>query len=54
MLGSARCVMSECTALLNQKLEFGGVRTVASAHSLHPPTIAGPSISIVSVHKFTT
>jgi len=29
-----------------------GVQTVASAHVLHQPTIACPSISIISVHKF--
>jgi len=31
-----------------------GIRTVASACALHQPTIVGPSISIVSVHKFGT
>src|SRR5882724_1711365 len=29
-----------------------GFRTAASACALHQPTIAGPSISIVSIHKF--
>src|SRR5882724_6406761 len=31
-----------------------GFWTVASAHALHQPTIAGPSISIINVHKFGT
>ena len=31
-----------------------GFWTVASAHALHQPTIAGLSISIVSIHKFGT
>jgi len=48
------CVTSECTALLSQKLGFGGLWTVASAHVLHQPTIAGPSISVINVHKFRT
>src|SRR5882724_1996324 len=29
-----------------------GFWTVASAHALHQPTIAGLSISIISIHKF--
>jgi len=31
-----------------------GFWTVASAHALHQPTIAGPSISRIAVHKFRT
>jgi len=47
-------VTSECTALLGQKSGVGGVWTVASARVLHQPTIVGPSISIINVHKFGT
>jgi len=31
-----------------------GFRTVASACALHQPTIVGPSISRINVHKFGT
>ena len=47
-------VTSQCTALLNQKSEFRGVQTLASACALCPHTIVGLSISIVSIHKFRT
>ena len=47
-------VTSECTALLSWKLGLEEFQTVASAHVLHQPTIAGPSISIINVHKFRT
>ena len=32
--------------------ELEGFRTVASAHALHQPTIVGPSISRIVIHKF--
>jgi len=35
-------VMSECTALLSQKSDYGGVLDSASACALCQPTIAGP------------
>jgi len=44
--------MSECTALLGQRLGFGWFRTVASAVFWHQPTSCGLSISIINVHKF--
>jgi len=31
-----------------------GFQTVASAHALHQPTIVGPSISRIVIHKFGT
>ena len=31
-------VMSECSALLNRSLEYGGVQTLASSCALHLPT----------------
>jgi len=34
--------------------ELEGFWTVASARVLCQPTIAGPSISIINVHKFRT
>jgi len=34
--------------------ESEGFQTVASAHALCQPTIAGPSISIINIHKFGT
>jgi len=34
--------------------ELEGFWTVASARVLHQPTIVGPSISIINVHKFGT
>ena len=47
-------VMSECTDYSAGSQESEGFQTVASACVLCQPTIAGPSISIVNVHKFGT
>ena len=37
---------------LTRSQESEGFQRVASAHVLHQPTIVGPSISIINVHKF--
>ena len=45
---------SMVTVPMPLQLYAEGFQTAASAHVLRQPTIAGPSISIVSVHKFGT